>query len=130
MSARHLIEDRLYRYSWAIDAGDADGVAECFTIDAEMTSPGGTKRGREAIRSDTAAQREARAARGIVRHLTTNVTIDGETAESASVRSIFLVSARNPEGLTVMAAGWYEDDLVREGDSWLISRRVTHVDGA
>jgi ketosteroid isomerase-like protein len=130
VSAQHAIERTIFGYAWAIDSGDAEGVANCFTTDGELHSPGGKVVGRDAIHQDTASKREARAARGIVHHLTSNLMISDETDRAAVVRSVFAVTAYKPEGITVMASGWYDDQLVKDGDAWLIKRRVIHVDGA
>jgi hypothetical protein len=121
------IYDTLVRFCWAIDAGDADGVAACFADGGQMVGPGGTVIGRAAIRTDTEGKREARAARGIVRHLVCNVLIEGG-AESAQVRSVFLATVRTEAAVSILASGEYEDSFVKPGDAWLIERRITRLD--
>ena len=54
---REAITETLHRYCWAIDEGDASGVADCFTEDGESTSPGGSVTGRDAIRADVDPRR-------------------------------------------------------------------------
>jgi uncharacterized protein (TIGR02246 family) len=128
-TVQHAIEATLIRYTWAIDAGDADGVANCFSKDGESVSPGGTKSGRDVIRADVEAMREQRASRGTVRHLVLNILVDELGADTAKVRSVFLATAASGGETSLFATGWYDDTFVKEDGDWLIKRRETHVDG-
>ena len=47
---RSGIENTLYRYAWTYDMDELDGIAECFTIDAEVQfRDTGLKVGRDAV---------------------------------------------------------------------------------
>jgi hypothetical protein len=128
-TARHAIEETLIRYCWAIDAGDPDGVANCFTVDAESSSPRGTLTGRDAIRADVESKKDGRSERGDVRHLVLNILVDDSGADSAKVRSNCAATAAANGAAELFATGWYDDDFARDGEQWLIKRRFTHIDG-
>jgi uncharacterized protein (TIGR02246 family) len=123
------IHATLNRYAWGIDVGDADMVAECFGRDAGLVAPGGTTHGREAIRADVEAKRDERAARGIVRHLVTNVLVTADGDARASVRSLFAATAHRDGVTSLFATGWYDDTFVVDEGAWRIAHRTIHMDG-
>lgn len=133
MTARVEIENTLYRAAWGYDENDVDLIAAQFTENAVLAlqigrdgEPIGPFEGREAIRrlhaDSLAAQTDQR------RHNFSNLRID-ELSEG-SVRThanLTLLSIENG-AVRVLSSGWYRDDLVRHGESWLIQDRYIYLD--
>ena len=116
------------RYFAAAERRDAEAFSSCFSHDAELTAAigdGSTLRGRAAIASVLAV------ADGFASsiHLTGSVSVevDGDRA-SAQTRAVAYLTAER-EGGSVVARGLrYEDELIREGECWVIRRRRHHVE--
>lgn len=133
MSARAEIENTLYRAAWGYDENDVDLIAAQFAENATMALQIGRDgdvigpfEGREAIRKlhadSLAAQTDQR------RHNFSNLRID-ELADG-SVRThanLTLLSIEHGHA-KVLSSGWYRDDLVREGEDWLIKDRFIYLD--
>lgn len=133
MTARAEIENTLGRASWGYDENDVDLIAAQFTEAATMTMQIGRDgdtigpfEGREAIRKlhadSLAAQTDQR------RHNISNLVITAETADTASTTSNLTLLSIENGALKVLSSGWYRDDLVRDGDAWLISSRHIYLD--
>jgi hypothetical protein len=129
MSMEDAIRATLYRDALGVDTGDAALVAGCYTEDAETSGPGGAFTGRDAIHADVEAKRESRAARGIVRHVVTNVLVDDADAGEVRVRSLWVATVHTGGETRIFATGSYEDAFVDDNGTWRIKRRVTHLDG-
>ena len=111
---------RLYAtYNHAIDDGDGDRFAACFTPDAELF-PGG---GEPFVGTDAIAA----FAKGVpgsfpgIRHTITNIVVDGDgdTADGAAYLVVIIAGAE-PK---LMMTGRYNDSLRRVTGTWLFSRR-------
>lgn len=133
MTARAEIENTLGRASWGYDEDDVDLIAAQFTDTASMTMQIGRDgdtigpfEGREAIRKlhadSLVAQTDQR------RHNLSNLVITAETADSASTTANLTLLSIENGAVQVLSSGWYRDDLVREGDTWLISSRHIYLD--
>ena len=109
----------LATYCQTCDDGRFDDFAECFAPDATMTALGRTVVGRDAIRGWIAAAMPPER-RG--KHVCVNavITCDGDTAHA---ESDFLFLAPGPRGPVISTAGRYVDDLRRDGDRWVFTRR-------
>jgi 3-phenylpropionate/cinnamic acid dioxygenase small subunit len=130
---RPLIENTLHRAAWGYDENDVDLIAAQFTENASMTMQIGRDgdtigpfEGREAIRKlhadSLAAQTDQR------RHNFSNLIIDKETDDSASTTAnLTLLSIENGT-VKVLSSGWYRDEMVREGENWLIRSRHIYLD--
>jgi hypothetical protein len=130
---RPLIENTLHRAAWGYDENDVDLIAAQFTESASMTMQIGRDgdtigpfEGREAIRKlhadSLAAQTDQR------RHNFSNLIIDKETDDSASTTAnLTLLSIENGT-VKVLSSGWYRDEMVREGENWLIRSRHIYLD--
>jgi 3-phenylpropionate/cinnamic acid dioxygenase small subunit len=127
ISARSEIENALYRWAWCYDEYDLDGFLDSVTADARVlieTSDGrltGPLQGRAAIGEFYGARLAARST--IRRHLTTNVIVEDETADSARTRSLLTLVAERDGAPAVIATGTYRDELRREEDAWRICDR-------
>lgn len=134
MTARAEFENLLGRASWGYDEADPDLIASCFTTDARMAirigdrhgDPIGPFEGRAAIRAlhadSMAAQTDQR------RHNLSNIWIDKESADEATVVSNLTLLSVEGGALRVLSCGWYRDRIVREDDAWRISDRYLYLD--
>lgn len=133
MTARAEIENTLGRASWGYDEDDVDLIAAQFTETASMTMQIGRDgdtigpfEGREAIRKlhadSLVAQTDQR------RHNLSNLVITAETADSASTTANLTLLSIENGAVQVLSSGWYRDDLVRSGDTWLIASRHIYLD--
>lgn len=134
MSARGEIENLLHRVSWGYDEGDVDLIAASFAGDARMSMRIGDRggdlvgswEGREAIRAlhadSLAAQSDQR------RHVVSNLVVESETGDAASVVSYLTLVAVAGGKAAVLSTGWYRDQLVRTSDGWLIRDRYLYLD--
>ncbi|MBN9099841.1 MULTISPECIES: nuclear transport factor 2 family protein [unclassified Pseudonocardia] len=130
---RPLIENTLHRAAWGYDENDVGLIAAQFTENASMTMQIGRDgdligpfEGREAIRKlhadSLASQTDQR------RHNFSNLIIDKETDGSAStVANLTLLSIENG-AVKVLSSGWYRDEMVRQGEDWLIRSRHIYLD--
>ena len=116
-------EDQVRRtiaaYSQHCDDGRFDQWSELFAEDARLVVAGRTNAGRPDIRRymESVQPPEARG-----KHITSNslVEVDGD---SAVARTDYLFVRAGTEGLTLVAAGRYHDQLVRDGSRWRFRRR-------
>lgn len=120
-------------YQHAMDSGDADGVAACFTEDAFWgggvhSAPEGT-RGRQAIKEliqkRNATLEELHPGKPIYeyrRHHITNPWLDshGDTAE---FKTFLIGTLRRGNHFETVMTGRYYGKLVRGGEGWLFSER-------
>lgn len=129
LTARHLIEETLFRYAAGFDDDDLDQLANCFTEDADVVAGVGTVSGRAAIRDAYQARRDQRTeADEQTRHVVTNVVIDLLGEDRARARSYYTLIVSGPQGVGVGSCGTYEDELIRSGEGWLIAKRRAQGD--
>jgi 3-phenylpropionate/cinnamic acid dioxygenase small subunit len=122
---RSEIENTLYRYAWAYDMNELNGIAECFTTDAEVEfRDSGLKTGRDAVAAEMQRRREKYAHGSIPWHVISNVFITNVTATEATVRSWYTFFVQEPSGTQRFASvGWYDDVFALEDGAWRIKRR-------
>jgi ketosteroid isomerase-like protein len=124
---RQAIEDIIVRYALAVDGGDLDLVASCFTDDAQASfagvpaGPGGP-----AIASFLQSLMGT-GERPVTLHRFTNVTVDLD-GDEAAVRSSALAYALRPgtDQLRLRNVS-YRDRFVRTDKGWRIADRVHSV---
>ena len=121
------IEEVLVRYATGIDRRDWDLFRSCFTPDCRADyGPIGSWAGVEAL---TAWMEQAHVPFGLTLHRMTNfaVAVDGERATSRCYVHVVLTLAEHPD-TAHESFGFYDDTLVRDGESWRIDeRRFTTV---
>lgn len=133
MTARAEIENTLGRAAWGYDENDVDLITAQFTESASMTLRIGREgdligpfEGREAIRKlhadSLAAQTDQR------RHNISNVWLEKESADEATVVSNLTLLSVQDGSVRVLSSGWYRDELVREDGAWLIRNRHVYLD--
>lgn len=132
MADRGKINDALNRYAWGYDENDMGAIEGSFAKDASMSmriADGdliGPFEGRAAImdlmKGSLEAQDDQR------RHITTNVFVDEETDDSATVTSYLTLVVIKDGALNVISSGWYRDEFVVEEGSWVIHDRFLQLD--
>ncbi|MCX7676452.1 MAG: nuclear transport factor 2 family protein [Alteraurantiacibacter sp.] len=124
---RLAIHERLAACAWALDTGDADAFAACFTTNGVLEWDAFEEplrwQGRTALYHFAAFLRDLPTSAGRQHHIT-NTVITPKT-EGAGARSYVTVTLRQGDGphqLYVM--GWYEDTFAQEDGAWLLAHRV------
>lgn len=111
-------------YNHAIDFGTADEWADTFTPDGSLDAGSATE-GRDGLLAFHGATRA-----GVpgIRHLITNVVVDGE-GDAASGSAYLQATAGTGAERATLITGRYVDELVRTADGWRFSKRVLQPDG-
>ena len=127
---RQLMLEVVARYAWGYDNADFDMLADTFTEDA--TSGGvvtgtdikwGPMKGREQIVSVLESIRKSQTDQR--RHNVSNAIFLSQTETKASLKCNLSLAATENGVTKLLTAGYYEIDLVKEGDTW----RMTRLDG-
>jgi uncharacterized protein (TIGR02246 family) len=125
------IEQLLYRYCFAVDAGEAEKIANLFAEDATLAplyTGEAPVEGRAAILGWY--QRYGQSVNANAEHLrhvvsTPLIDVDGDRA---SARCYLTANSRSKKsGLASWTAGAYHDELVKRDGRWLFKRREIHV---
>ena len=122
------IQELLAAYARALDAGDADGVAETFAPDGVLHLPQGGRYsgdhvGRDAIKAFAASFRDDPAFPG-GQHFVSQVQIRGD-AQRCAVSAYVMRTLRMPNGTTsIYFLGQYEDTVVKLDGRWLFESRT------
>jgi ketosteroid isomerase-like protein len=116
-----LAIQQLYaRYNHAIDSGDADGWAACFTPDGTFSSASGNFAGTQQL-ADFA---RAFASRLKARHWTNNLVIDGSGGEATGTCYLMLLRlVGEGQPPAILTTGIYRDAIVRHGGAWKFAAR-------
>ncbi|MBT9384315.1 nuclear transport factor 2 family protein [Pseudooceanicola sp. CBS1P-1] len=127
MADRALMTEAVARYAWGYDMNDFDMLGSVFTEDA--TSGGvvtgtdikwGPMQGRDQIVSILKSIRDAQTDQR--RHNTMNVIVRAQDDSSASLVCNVALSSSEGGQTKLLTAGYYEVDLTKQGDAWLITR--------
>lgn len=131
------ILERIGRYSYAADEGDAEGLAALFTADGVMArrligddAPVTLAEGREALAAWARAAFAARPEGVLTRHHQRATAFDALGEASARTRTMLLLTRIGPGDRHPAAAvsGLYRDEWRRTADGWRIARRVAEID--
>jgi ketosteroid isomerase-like protein len=109
-----LIRRTLSEYSRRCDDGRFEELADLFTEDARLMVLDRVIEGRDAVRGYLETV-QADGSRGL--HVTTNSLIDVD-GDGATASTDYLFVRPGPEGMAILAAGRYLDELVRDGARW------------
>jgi SnoaL-like domain len=128
------IRQLLARYNFAIDLGDADGWAACFTEDGvfeclglpEGSPFGGRYEGSAALRAY--ATMHFGVYKGRARHWNWNLEIDGD-GESATMRCYMLNLSVGKPPAVKGSTGIYRDQVLKGDGRWLFAERHVTVEG-
>lgn len=121
MTDRDDIVDVLVRYATGIDRRDWPLFRTVFTEDCVLDyGEIGAWSGVDAV---TEFMEQTHAMAGHTLHRMSNhaITVDGDTAAARTYVDALILAQDNNSG--VNAVGFYDDELVRTGDGWRISRR-------
>ncbi len=123
---RAAIQDLLARYAHCVDRRDLEGVAACFTSDAEYRG----SLGEGTIQKALIALRDRMARYESTMHLLGNqlIEIDGDRARSETYAIAHHRLNNNGDRHNLAVGVRYEDDLVRRDGRWVICRRVVHME--
>ena len=127
------IRQLLARYNFAIDLGDADGWADCFTEDGvfecsglpEGNPLGGRYEGAAALLAY--AKGHSAIYKGRARHWNWNLEIDGD-GESATMRCYLLALSVGKPPAVKGSSGIYRDQLVKQNGRWLFAERQITIE--
>jgi|HubBroStandDraft_5_1064220.scaffolds.fasta_scaffold389698_1 hypothetical protein len=118
-----MIQQLYAAYCLAIDDADGDAFSACFTPDGSLGGAGG-----EPLVGSVALSRFAGRRRPGLRHVVTNVHVDGE-GDYAQGRA-YLVAYGVSGGVTsLISTGSYRDELVRTAGKWRYAARRFTPDG-
>jgi hypothetical protein len=120
---KQSITDLCSRYALALDARDWQSLRDLFTSDAvvDFAHVGEVHGSAAVVETCSAALVPLDGSQHLIG--TVLVTIEGDHARSYSY-----FQAQHIRGTrTLLVGGSYEDELVRNGPGWLISRRVQKV---
>lgn len=122
---RLAIQALTAEHAWRLDHGAADTLHELYARDGELLNlPPRDLVGREAIRA-WGAQRVLLPR--VSRHVETNHRLhwDGTVLRGTLYACVYRAATAQDTAQTApFMVGDYEDEYVREGDAWLIRRRV------
>lgn len=130
---RLLIAERIYRYGWAYDERDREGLDDCFTENGIWEgsimgiTPVGPIQGRAEIVNWLTdfwnIQRDQR------RHAFTNVIIDDLSDSEATAHAYLILTASAGSVMVPVTVGPYRLSMVKEPDGvWRMSRLVGGFD--
>lgn len=111
------------RYAHAVDLGDPDGWASCFTSDGSFEAPGQTTRGTEELRKFADGMKSLPAP---FRHLPSNLVIDGEGDRASMISYVTVLRVESPPRIVFL--GRYEDQLEKVDGVWKFARRKVLID--
>jgi len=117
----------MHEYGYRFDHGAGVAVADLFVEDGEWSSPAVTCRGRDELIAFFRLRDEM--SERITRHVVTNITVDVQSADRATARSIAVEfrGTRGADDLTTetrpAVVGDYEDEFVRADGTWRFRRR-------
>ena len=127
---RWSIHELLARYAWALDTGDIEALIACFTPDAvvieEVFEDPDRWEGHAGIR---ALARHYSSSPGFPgrQHHVSQVLIHGD-AERANVKAFtFVTECRGEPPFLLRFAGYYEDQVVKNGGRWLFAERIIRL---
>ena len=126
------IHELLSRVAYNLDEHRLDDLMACFSETASMTlriAGGdlvGPFEGREGIRELMAGAMEEQT--DTRRHVVSNIFFESEGESSARAVSNLSLFSTQDNKISLITAGVYHDEVVKEGNQWLISTRHLDLD--
>ena len=123
------LHDLIARCMWALDFGDPDAYASCFTPEGELymeaipegASTPGLYHGQEALREHAATLFGATA--GHVRHWNSNVTLSDDGDNAAAVSYVIVARVGHFPLAGIISTGIHRDTFQKVDGEWRIVRR-------
>ena len=139
--ARFAVEDIIYRYAEALDAGDIESVAALFEKGTLLLPDGRELEGPKAVFENyrdliyfygaDGQQRpyERLVTTPMTRHVTTNLRceIDNDVRTVAAF-SYFTLYQQNGDRIDLIAGGRYQDHFARDLSGWHITSRTFQIE--
>jgi uncharacterized protein (TIGR02246 family) len=127
---RIAIADLFAAYAWALDTGDVDALAACFTEDGEVVEEVFEDpdhwRGREGVRALGRHYACAANFPGRQHHIGQSRFLGG--SERCTAQSyVFVTECHGEPPYTLRFAGYYDDVLVKQDGAWLIAKRAIRL---
>ena len=121
------IQQLYARYNTAIDTGDSETFAGCFTLEGHFDSGIAQLDGHKDIAAFAAQTHSSMPG---MRHNATNIVVDGGGGNGASSAkgSAFLIGYLVDGGYKVIVTGRYRDELAKTDDGWKFTKRVFKAD--
>jgi ketosteroid isomerase-like protein len=122
---REKIREVVHRYCWAVDRGTLEDVMRFFDDPCELRLvPGKQYLGKAAVQKWYEAYIENRME--VLRHLIHNqiITVQGDNATSKS----YFDAVGDLKGEAVVAAGFYDDALLRVRGKWKFTEKIITLD--
>lgn len=132
MADRSAIENTLASWALGYDQREPARMERCFTPEADLIMDiGGAEQmgpyvGRPEVMKHFTDHHEIQTDQR--RHVTTNIVIEDETDNSASVVSYLTLLVTDESGTRLQAAGVYRDQFVRTDMGWQIEHRRIELD--
>ena len=132
MADRCAIENTLASWALGYDQREPERMKQCFTPDADLimdisgAEQMGPYIGRDEVMKHFTDHHEIQTDQR--RHITTNVVIDEETDDSASVISYLTLLVTENNVIRLQASGLYRDQFVRTEVGWQIKQRRIELD--
>jgi ketosteroid isomerase-like protein len=131
---RLAIQDLIARYAWALDTGDIDGVANCFTTDGvvieEVFEDPDRWEGRDGVRALAEHYRTSAGFPGRQHHVSQSI-VTGDSQRCAVKSFAFVTECRGEPPYTLRFTGYYDDQIVKIDGPWLFKERIIRLwDGA
>ncbi|MFN0145994.1 MAG: nuclear transport factor 2 family protein [Dehalococcoidia bacterium] len=121
------IQQLYARYNHAIDSGQAESWAACFTADGVFESPQGSFTGTEGLIGF--AKGFHAQMKGKARHWNTNLVLDGQGGSATGSCYLVLNMGSDPgKPPAAAASGIYRDQLAKQGGDWKFTRRAVAID--
>jgi uncharacterized protein (TIGR02246 family) len=122
------IGDLFTRYTYTLDAGEIDTIADCFTEDGALVSPAvGTHRGRAAILAFAEQFARFQTSGSQLRHVISNLMmqVDGNRAHATCYLTVFLTRDGKSR---LLAPGLYDCEPRKSDGMWRFQNRVVKHD--
>lgn len=130
---REAIEGLMWRYARALDTGNADAYAACYTEDGEFTAGATSTKGREALHAMIAGFAGGRNSANPppqLYHMTADTWIEFIDDTHAVHHSYWLTmraaAGDSPAGVAAVGVG--RDEVVKVNGQWLIQVRNVNAD--
>ena len=127
-----VIHELLSRAAYNLDQHQLDDLMACFNETASMTlriagsDLVGPIEGREAIRHLMAGAMEEQT--DTRRHVVSNIFFESEGDSGVRIVSNLTLFSTQSDKISLVTAGVYHDEVVKEGNQWLISTRHLDLD--
>ena len=127
---RLAIQDVYARYAWALDTGQVEDLAACFTEDTviieEVFEDPDRWEGRHGVRALGNHYKSAPNFPGRQHHIS-NLVMDGSGDECRARSFVFVTECQGEPPYLLRFTGHYEDRLVKQEGQWLFKERIIRL---